>query len=58
MGRPLKAEDERQTKTLRLRLTADDDTTIRQAAEAASKSLSAWARDALLRAARRRLRRG
>ncbi len=58
MGRPPKTEDERQTTTLRLRLTAADDATIRQAAASAGESLSAWMRGVLLRAARRKLRRG
>ncbi len=57
MGRPPKTEEERQTRTLRVRLTSADDQTIRQAAEAAGKSLSAWVRDVLVRAAKRRLNR-
>ena len=51
MGRPPKPSDERQTARLEIRMTAADLRLIEQAADGKTSS---WAREALIRAAKRR----
>jgi uncharacterized protein (DUF1778 family) len=47
-----KPQDKRREAYLRIRLTTEQDTAIRQAAEAAGITISAWAVERLFRAAR------
>jgi hypothetical protein len=55
MGRKKLPDDEVRSSTLLLRLTVEERAEL-EAAAAGAESLSAWARDILLRAARRRRR--
>ena len=50
-GRPPKADDERKDNVLRIRMTQDEREAIDQAADGKTSS---WARDVLLRAAKRK----
>ena len=50
-GRPPKADDERKDNVLRIRMTQDERETLDQAADGKTSS---WARDVLLRAAKRK----
>jgi len=50
-GRPPKADDERKDNVLRIRMTQDEREFIDQAADGKTSS---WARDVLLRAAKRK----
>lgn len=58
IGRPPIPEDQKVGAAIRLRMRADQEALIRRAAAAAGKSLSAWTREVLVRAARRKLRAG
>jgi uncharacterized protein (DUF1778 family) len=58
MGRPPLPEDEKVGAAIRLRMLPEQEQLVREAAERAGKTLSAWTREALERAARRELRRG
>jgi hypothetical protein len=53
-GRPPKQPEERQATVLQIGLTADEATLIEKAASGAGAKPVSWARDALLRIARRR----
>ena len=50
-GRPPKADDERKDNVLRIRMTQDEREILDQAADGKTSS---WARDVLLRAAKRK----
>ena len=50
-GRPPKADDERKDNVLRIRMTQDERETLDQAADGKTSS---WAREVLLRAAKRK----
>ena len=50
-GRPPKADDERKDNALRIRMTKDERESLDQAADGKTSS---WARDVLLKAARRK----
>ena len=50
-GRPPKADDERKDNVLRIRMTKDERESLDQAADGKTSS---WARDVLLKAARRK----
>ena len=50
-GRPPKADDERKDNVLRIRMTQDEREVLDQAADGKTSS---WARDVLLRAAKRK----
>ena len=50
-GRPPKADDERKDNVLRIRMTQDERESLDQAADGKTSS---WARDVLLRAAKRK----
>ena len=50
-GRPPKADDERKDNVLRIRMTQDERETLDHAADGKTSS---WARDVLLRAAKRK----
>jgi hypothetical protein len=52
-GRPTKPDDERRSELIQVRVTRDELETL---TEAADGKLSTWAREALLRAAKRRLK--
>lgn len=52
MGRPPKPDDERKSYMLRIRMTEEQKGTLR---EVAGENISDWAREVLLRAAKRRL---
>jgi hypothetical protein len=52
-GRPPKRPDERQAGTLQIGLTADETTLIERAAAKHEIKAVAWARDVLLKAAKR-----
>ena len=54
MGRPTKADAERKTNMLRIRLTENDRQLLDDAAESSAMDTSTWARSVLLRNARRR----
>lgn len=54
IGRPQKSASERRSVILKSRVTPPEADEISDAAAAASKSLSDWARDTLLKAARRK----
>ena len=54
MGRPPKPPDERKSSELRIRLTEADRETLDEAAGARGAETSTWARDVLLKAAKRR----
>lgn len=51
MGRPPKPDDERKSAELRIRLTAEERAALDKAADGQT---STWARDVLLRAAKRK----
>jgi uncharacterized protein (DUF1778 family) len=55
MGRPPLPEGERKAITFRIRMTESERQQIDRAAESENGSSSEWARNVLLRAARRRL---
>ena len=52
MGRPKLSEESRQSAAIRLRMRPADFELMKQAADRASLSLSAWTRDRLLHSAR------
>lgn len=54
MGRPAKADAERKTSVLRIRLTADARRLLDVAATSSGLDTSAWARNILLRNAKRK----
>lgn len=54
MARPTKADSERKTNMLRIRLTAEDRALLDAAAESGGTDTSGWARNILLRNARRK----
>lgn len=54
MGRPPKSPDERRTESMKLPLTAAEKAAIESAAEVDGEKPVTWARDVLLRAAKRR----
>ena len=54
MGRPPKAPEERRTELMKLPLSADEKEAIERAAEADEAKPVTWAREVLLRAAKRR----
>jgi hypothetical protein len=53
-GRPPKAPEDRRTESMKLPLTSDEKAAIERAAESDDAKPVTWARDVLLRAARRR----
>ena len=54
MGRPPKPPDQRKSSELRIRLTETDRETLDDAAKSRGAETSTWARDVLLKAAKRR----
>jgi uncharacterized protein (DUF1778 family) len=54
MGRPPKAPEDRRTESMKLPLSADEKELIESAAEADEAKPVTWARDVLVRAAKRR----
>ena len=56
MGRPPLPTEERKAHMLRIRMTDDDREQINQAAETEGESASEWARQILLKAAKRTLK--
>ncbi len=54
MGRPPKPPDDRKSSELRIRLTAMDRETLDEVARSKGAETSTWARDILLKAAKRR----
>jgi uncharacterized protein (DUF1778 family) len=56
IGRPTKTDDEKRSTYLRVRLTQAQERTIKDAAEHAGISVSAWAVERLLRCARNELK--
>ena len=57
-GAPVKPPEERKGAPLQVRLTSEDRELCDQAAELDKVKLSKWARDTLVKAARRRIKRG
>ncbi len=55
MGRPPKPPEQRKSSELRIRLTEADREMLDEVAEAKGEETSTWARDVLLKAAKRRL---
>jgi hypothetical protein len=55
-GRPPKPPDERKTDNMKIPLTAEEKESIERAAQAGKEKPVTWAREALLRAARRRIK--
>ncbi len=55
-GRPIMEPHERRTTFLRVRIRQDERELLEAAAAAADQRLSDWARDVLVRAARRRVK--
>ncbi len=55
-GRPPKAPDERRTDSMKIPLTAEEKESIERAAQAGDNKPVTWAREALLRAAKRRVK--
>jgi uncharacterized protein (DUF1778 family) len=53
-GAPIKPADERKGNALQIRLTDEERAACDEAAESTGQKLSAWARDTLVRAARRK----
>jgi hypothetical protein len=54
MGRPPKAPEDRRTESMKLPLSADEKEAIERAAKGDDAKPVTWARDVLLRAAKRR----
>jgi hypothetical protein len=54
-GRPPKAPDERRTDSMKIPLTAEEKESIERAAQAGDNKPVTWAREVLLRAAKRRI---
>lgn len=54
MGRPKKTDDERKTSVLRIRLTGDERRLLAVAASSSGLGISSWARNVLLRSAKRK----
>ena len=54
MGRPPKAPEDRRTESMKIPLTADEKAAIERGAVADDAKPVTWARDVLLRAAKRR----
>jgi hypothetical protein len=54
-GRPPKAPDERRTDSMKIPLTAEEKESIERAAVAGDDKPVTWARNVLLRAAKRRI---
>ena len=54
MGRPRKADVERKTSVLRIRMTSEDRRLLDVAARSSGLSTSSWARNTLLRSAKRK----
>ena len=55
-GRPLMESHERRDAILRVRIRQDELELLESAAESSDQSLSAWVREVLVRAARRRVK--
>ena len=54
-GRPPKSPKDRRTDNMKIPLTAEEKAAIERAAQAGNDKPVTWARDALLRAAKRRI---
>lgn len=57
-GAPIKPPEKRKGDALQIRLTGDERAVCEEAAEKAEQKLSAWARNTLVRAARRQAKPG
>ena len=58
LGRPPLPEGEKKPERMWIRLRSDQDALIRRAAELDEKTLAAWTRNVLVKAAKRRVAKG